>query len=93
MAGRGKKQPSPARSDVIDAYIRRLEIAALQEAEFNKVISDLAADKMARKAELLNIAAKYVGVAQNLQSRKVAIEAIEKRFVELLRFKRKQELA
>jgi hypothetical protein len=93
MAARRQEKLSTVRDALVDAYINRLKAVGLQRREFETVVAELAADKRARKNELLEIASKYVGVRLALRSRSEAMRTIEKRFVELVRFERKQEIA
>jgi hypothetical protein len=81
------------RSEMVGEYVTRLKMAGLQESRFDAVVANLAADKMVSDAEVVGIAAQYIGVAEGLRSRNVALEAIRKRFFELVRYARQQELA
>jgi len=93
VSGRKQGKATSIRNEVVDAYIKRLVSPGLQRPAFDAVIGDLALDKFARKSEMIVIASKYVGVPLHLRSRKEALEVIKKRFVELSRFEKKQQIA
>jgi hypothetical protein len=85
------KSSSEPRTELVDSYVGRLNAAGLHRAAFDQVVSDLQADKGARKVERLSIASKYVGV--RLPSKASPLAEIRRRFVELARFERTLEIA
>ena len=66
----------------VSAYVKRLNEALTDEALFDCVHSDLAADKAIGKDEADDIAHEYTGGRKKWASRKAALEAIRKKFVE-----------
>jgi hypothetical protein len=93
VVARTRGKATSIRDGVVDGYVTRLRKAGLQRGDFEAVVADLTGDKSARKSEVISIASKYVGVSLGSRSRKDALEVIRKRFVELVRFERKQEIA
>ena len=81
-----KNQPAGARTEAVDAYVQRLKNVVLDRAQFEAGMADLAADKAARKIEVLNIASGYLGIDVKPRARAVALELIRKKFVALVRF-------
>src|ERR1700680_3820330 len=89
-----KQAKAPSTRDAgVHAYVNRLKSVGLRRPEFEAVVADLTADKSARKSEVVGIASQYVGVSLRSRSRGDALKVIEKRFLELARFERKQEIA
>lgn len=92
VAKRSQAKRAPINADVVDRYLARLRSAGVCTAEFASVISELEADKTARKSEILSIASKYVGPAP-LRSKGAALEAIRKKFVQIVRVEQELEIA
>jgi hypothetical protein len=92
VAKRSQAQRAPVKTEVVDRYLNRLRNAGLRTAEFESVISELQADKSAKKAEVLAIAFKYAGPTP-LRSRAAAIEAVRKKFVQIVRVEQELEIA
>ncbi len=82
----------PARVDLVASYVFRLKAAGLRIPHFDMVFAELAADKSAKKSEVLSIASRYIGYPLRPRSRDEALNVIKTRFVEMLRFERKQGL-
>jgi hypothetical protein len=76
-----------------NSYLERLRAAGNSSAAFEHVLTELAGDKAVSREALILIASQYVGGARRLRSRKAALTAIKRRYVELIRFERKQEIA
>jgi hypothetical protein len=93
MARSHKNSPTSIRDGVVETYVKRLTITGLKRADFEVVMADLAADKAAGKPEVLAIASSYLGVALKPRAKKATLEMIRKKFVEQVRFNKKQELA
>jgi hypothetical protein len=71
----GKKQTAP-KVPVVNEYIQRLQAAFASDQEFEKVISELEADKAARKQELVQIASRITNEPCGSLDRKKALQAI-----------------
>jgi len=78
---------------LIKAYADRLTAARIDRAAFNAVVADVKGDRSVKSHELIAIAKAYAGASKKIGSKKAALEAIEKRFVELVRFDAKNALA
>ena len=63
-----------------EAKLAQLQSAGLNEAEFLKILDELATDKSIKKADLLKIAHGYVGYADKKASADKLVSAIKTRF-------------
>jgi hypothetical protein len=96
VAKRTKSKTPKTVSDggnLVATYVSRLKAAGLQKSTFDEVFAALAADKLAKKGDVLTIASAYVGISLRARSRKDSLNMIEKKFVELVRFEEKQRIA
>ena len=87
-----------ARSEAINEplvtdYVARLVRAKIDRAEFNTVFEELKDDKQLRAVDVIIIAQRYNRGGKRATSKKKAIEAISKRFVEIVRFHAKNKVA
>ncbi len=73
---------SQEKATLVSAYVARLGEAGTEDAAFNAVYADLSADKMIGKDEADAIAHAYTGGRKSWPSRKAAVDAIRKKFVE-----------
>jgi hypothetical protein len=78
---------------LVEDYASRLDAAATDHAQFDAIYKAVEADKALKSPELIAIARAYAGAARKLTSKKAALDAIRKRFVERVRFEAKNELA
>lgn len=65
-----------------NTYVDRLHAAGTDEASFKLVYQDLSSDKLIGKGEADEIAHRFTGGRKKWSSRKAAVEAIHKKFVE-----------
>lgn len=77
----------------IDSYSLKLEAAKTDRGQFEAAYNELTADKALKSPDLVAIAKAYAGAAKRITSKKAALDAIRKRFVELVRFDAKNGLA
>jgi len=79
----------PANKDVVAPYVFLLKDAGLRRSHFDRVLAELAANKSAKRAELLSIASQYCGFPLRPRSRNDSLAVIKTRFEELVRFEGK----
>lgn len=89
---RGRTQ-RPSDERAISAYVERLAKAGTDRHVFDGVLAELEADKRLHVAEVVAIAHRYIGGGNKPASRKAAMGAITKRFVEIVRFHAKNKIA
>ena len=82
----------PVDIEAIDRYTSEL-ISAQTKDELANVKARMLGDDRVSTRELLKIAKAYAGRARRITSRKAALEAIERRFVDRVRSAKKLELA
>ncbi len=94
MAKRAQAQVKAINRPLVDRYLDRLRKAGSTRSDFDTVVAHLAADKTARKAEVVCIASEYLGTSLRSKHTKLdAVQIIRKRFVELVRSQRELEIA
>lgn len=71
----------------------RLAAAKTDKTAFEAALAELTSSPQVKAAEVIAIAKAYAGASKRIGSRAAAIEAIRKRFVELVRFEAKNALA
>jgi hypothetical protein len=71
----------------VQPYVGRLVAVQRDRPAFETVLSELTADKALSVADVIEIALLYRGGGSRPTSRKVALEIISKRFLELIRIK------
>lgn len=77
----------------IASYARLLADAKTDQNNFDKAFRNLeTSSKKMPKAELDGIANKYTKTDSKYKSKQAALEAIEKKFIELVRFEQKMEV-
>ncbi|MCG8441421.1 MAG: hypothetical protein MI723_06395 [Caulobacterales bacterium] len=89
-----KRMPTQTTADelVVRRHAKRLSEAGLERAAFEPVIAELTSDKAARKAELDAIAHAYIGGRESQPSKNAGVDAIERKFLERVRFAKKKDL-
>jgi hypothetical protein len=92
MGRKPKSSPTP-RDGVIEKYAKRLDMVGRDEERLRQILIDLKNDNDVRKLELVNIATHYVGTRLASQSKKSALEEIEREFVRRDRFENERESA
>ena len=88
------RQAQPVNAERVDRYVEKFNAAALDRPDFDEAFTCLKSDKELTAAETILIAQKYRGGGAKAKTKKAALEAIERRFVEKVRTtKNKQEAA
>ena len=86
MARRSAKAASsPQESVDIASYVGALQAAGRDRSRFDAALAKIEADGRLRQAELVAIAVQYRGGGAKPTSKRAAMEAIGKRFLELVR--------
>lgn len=93
MARAQKARAGDLDAVLVAAYAGRLKGAKTDRASFDPVVAEIERDARVKSPEIIAIAKSYAGAAKKIGSRAAALEAIRKRFVELVRFDAKNELA
>jgi hypothetical protein len=70
---------------LVAEHLARLSDAQLSRERFEAAVHAIEADARVKGPDLIAIAKGYAGVAKRITSKPAAFEAIEKRFVELVR--------
>lgn len=83
----------PVDAALVTEHLGRLKAARTDEACFNAAVSGLKQDGRVQSVDLVAIAKQYAGTARKITSKTTALDAIQKRFVELVRFEARNELA
>lgn len=83
----------PIDPKVVAEHVSALSSAGDDEVKFKAALASLKADKRVVAAEFIAVAKGYAGTARKVGSKKAAEDSIEKRFVELVRFKLRNDLA
>ncbi len=89
-----RKQKPKAQLDqaTVDRYVALLADAGTNQEEFRKAFGGLKGSKKIGKPEIDAIANAYVGSIDRFKSKKAALEAIEKKFVQRVRFEGKMDI-
>jgi hypothetical protein len=83
----------PINAKLVTSYVDSLVSTRTDRAGFERVLSDLKSNPELRAAEVIAIAHKYVGGGKKPSSKTMALAAISKRFVEIVRFHAKNKVA
>ena len=78
-------------ADAVARRVAQLKAAGIEPSAFDRAFAELEADKAMKAEELAQIATSYC--LRKVKSRKQALEAIKKRFVELRRQHNKDKIA
>lgn len=80
-------------TQLVKAYAARLAAARTDRSAFGPVFTEIKGDARLKAADLIAVAKAYAGASKKIGSKTAALDAIEKRFVELVRFDAKNALA
>lgn len=83
----------PINDRLVATYVDSLGRARTDRAAFERVLASIKADEALRAPEIIAIAQKYVGGGRKASSKTAALNAISKRFVEIVRFHAKNKVA
>lgn len=78
---------------LVTRFVGLLAAAKTDKQAFEAALAALNADPRLKSPELVAIAKAYAGSSKRIGSKAAAIDAIRKRFVELVRFEAKNALA
>lgn len=78
---------------LIERYVELLKACGTSRDAFDAAYAELGDDAELKSAELIAVAKAYAGASQKISSKKAALDAIRKRFVEHVRNAAKSELA
>lgn len=84
---------SAANSTLVSLYVQKLKAAGTDRSAFDGVVSELTTNAELKAAEYIAIADKFAIPVRRIASKKAALEAISKRFVELVRSQNKNLVA
>jgi hypothetical protein len=85
--GSRKAARSEPELDRVVPYVEQLVAVQRDRPAFERVFSDITANKSLAVADVVEIALRYRGGGGRPASRRAALEAISKRFLELVRIK------
>lgn len=93
MAKARARKPQVLDEALIDAYAARFGRAKIDRDVFETVFEELKVDSRLKAAEVIAIAQRYSGGGKKPSSKAMALAAISKRFVEIVRFHAKNKVA
>jgi hypothetical protein len=93
MAKKAAAKVKPRNERLVAEYCTRLAKTGTDRAAFEAVCSDFKGDDRLASADIIAIAHTYVGGGKKPSSRDTAYSAISKRFVEIVRFHAKNQVA
>lgn len=93
MARAQKARAADLDTKLVASFAERLKGVGTDRDAFDTLIAEIERDARVKSAEFIAIAKAYAGASKKIGSRNAAADAIRKRFVELIRFDAKNELA
>jgi hypothetical protein len=93
MAKARARKPQAINEALIDGYVDRLIRAKIDRDVFEEVFAELKADSALKAPDVVAIGQRYNGGGKKPSSKAMALAAISKRFVEIVRFHAKNEVA
>lgn len=90
---RGQKKQRVVDDGLVDDYVARLVRAGGQRPAFEVILAEIKADDRLKAADIVAIAQRYNGGGKKPSSKAMALAAISKRFVEIVRFHAKNKVA
>lgn len=91
--GRGKKATGTKLSPAARVWLGRLKSVVADRTSFDALVSEIADSSELTTEQVIELADRFAIPGKRPGSRKAAIVAINKRFVELARFREKNERA
>ena len=83
----------PINERLVATYVDNLVRARTDRAAFERVLASLKADETLKAGDIVAIAQRYNGGGKKASSKAMALAAISKRFVEIVRFHAKNKVA
>jgi hypothetical protein len=90
--GRGKSE-QPIDHELVANYVEQLSDAKTQRAAFDRIFAEIKTDSRLKAPDIIAIAQRYNGGGKKPSSKTMALAAISKRFVEIVRFHAKNKVA
>jgi hypothetical protein len=90
---RGQKKERVVNDKLIDDYAARLIRAGVQRPVFETVLADIKTDNRLTAPDVIKVAHRYNQGGKKPASKTMALAAISKRFVEIVRFHAKNKVA
>jgi hypothetical protein len=90
---RGQKKQRAVDDKLLDDYVARLNRVGDQRPAFEIVLAEIKADSRLKASDVVAIAQRYNGGGKKPSSKAMALAAISKRFVEIVRFHAKNKVA
>lgn len=90
---RGQKKQRAVDDKLLDDYVARLVRVSDQRPAFETVLAEIKADERLKAPDIVAIAQRYNGGGKKPSSKAMALAAISKRFVEIVRFHAKNKVA
>lgn len=90
---RGQKKQRAVDDKLLDDYVARLNRVGDQRPAFETVLAEIKADNRLKASDIVAIAQRYNGGGKKPSSKTMALAAISKRFVEIVRFHAKNKVA
>jgi hypothetical protein len=90
---RGQKKQRVVDDKLLEDYVARLVRAGDQRPPFEAVLVEIKTDDRLKAADIVDIAHRYNGGGKKPSSKAMALAAISKRFVEIVRFHAKNKVA
>jgi hypothetical protein len=84
---------APINEELVNQYVVRLKGARTDRTAFDSAFSDLKCDRRLKAGDVVVIAQSYAGGGKKPSSKAMALAAISKRFVEIVRFHAKNKVA
>jgi hypothetical protein len=93
VARTATKKKAAAPAGVVQQYVVRLHSAVGDKAAFDAAVAALLSDNGLSGSDVILIADKFAIPSERIGSRAAAVAAMNKRFVELVRFRAKNAIA
>jgi hypothetical protein len=93
MANGHGKSEQPIDQELVENYVEQLCGAKTQRAAYDRIFAELKSDKRLKAPDIIAIAHRYNGGGKKPSSKTMALAAISKRFVEIVRFHAKNKVA
>lgn len=84
---------APLDEELVAEYVEQLKGARTNRAAFDHVFSDIKGDARLKAGDVVAVAHRYCGGGKKPSSKTMALAAISKRFVEIVRFHAKNRVA
>jgi hypothetical protein len=90
---RGEKRETVVNEKLVDDYVAQLVRAGAQRPVFEPVLARIKADDRLAARDVISVAHRYNQGGKKPSSKTMALAAISKRFVEIVRFHAKNKVA